>query len=626
MKNILFPLILVSCLLADHMPAQQLKSVVYDFDGFDLTETDLPEGDYSYGDLMYEIAASPLPAAGQTGDRVLKMSLAWNAGYGAFGRGIGRYLELEKKTDQLHFFFYNPVSNGQDAVVEVAIGDDDNLTGNYESASDDSWRKTITIAGKQGWQLISVPLSTLADDNTGGNGVFDISFKDGQLLIVELRFSKPAGTPADPVFYIDMICFSEGGLPKGSQATDLPAKKPGDRCLLGAHQQEKPGEYDKIPEHFEALFPAGAGRKIRYVNTYMQWATNGGTTPHMLPGTGYQNLIDKGYTPIITWEPMFSGHPLTDAVQPDLDEIAGGSFDTYIDAFADKLKAYTDTIIVRLMHEFDGDWYPWCIANNGGDPQKFITAYRHIVDRVKTKGASKVKWMWCPNNSFTPQEPWNRVTDAYPGAGYVDIVATDVYNSHSPQPIPWWRSFRWQTAEIYYYLTTHFPDKPFFICELACRERETSEPSGSQSKAGWIMAMDKELQSYFRKTRAIIFFSENKTEQWAVNSGTAALNSVRDNIWLDDYYFPLVTSVSENASKETPLVYPNPCTGQLTINPAYSGISTVTVRNAAGAFVTRSDILVPGRLDLSELPAGIYIVQLTSPDHGNTDRALVVKE
>src|SRR5690349_11244943 len=93
-----------------HLRSQVLKSIIYDFDGFDAGSSDLPEGEYKYGDLTYQVALNPLSQSDVLGDRVLQLNLNWSAGYGAFGRGISRYIELSQQQDRLNFFFYNPVS------------------------------------------------------------------------------------------------------------------------------------------------------------------------------------------------------------------------------------------------------------------------------------------------------------------------------------------------------------------------------------------------------------------------------------------------------------------------------------------------------------------------------------
>src|SRR5436190_13485284 len=171
---------------------QILKSIVYDFDGFDLNATSIPEGEYKYGDLTYNIAANPLAANDMIGDRVMQLNVNWNNGYAAFGRGISRYVEFDPNTDKFNFYFHNPSTNNQSATFEITIADDDNQNNTYETTSDDSWKKTMTVTATSGWQLFSIPLKDFTDGNTGGNGVFDIAFtqNQGMLLLVEFRFNR----------------------------------------------------------------------------------------------------------------------------------------------------------------------------------------------------------------------------------------------------------------------------------------------------------------------------------------------------------------------------------------------------------------------------------------------------
>lgn len=631
-KKKLLKVLFTACLFAllPTSRAQVLKSIVYDFDGFDLNQTSIPEGDYSYGDLAYKITANPLNQSHMLGDRVLRADVTWNAGYGAFGRGVTRYIEMNRATDRFNFFIYNPTSNNQSATIEIVLGDDDNLDKVYSSSSDDSWRKEITVPGGNNWQLISVPLSDFIDSNPGGNGVFDIAFTQnkGVLLQVELKFLKKNPTAINATFYLDMLCFSEGILPRGTTELDLPYSSPSDYCYLGVFHPTPTGNHATVPQTFHSYFPSVPGKKIVYVNTFLQWATGSSTIANGYPGNSIQTLLSNGYKPIITWEPMFKGYAPLNAVQPNLDKINNGVYDNYIDSVAGRIKQYSDTVIIRLMHEFDGNWYSWSISQNGGDPLKFVNAFKRIVQRFRDKGAYNVKWFWCPNNSFAPNEAYNFIVNAYPGDNYVDIVGTDVYNAHYPVEVPWWRSFRWQTAEVYYYLTKYFPSKPFFVAEQGVRERLATEDPTSQTKAQWYAAMDKELQSNFRKTRALIFFNSNGTQTWAVNTSTAAIQSLTTNFWYDSYYFPqqLVTAVEKNEYGNGLYVYPNPTTGQVTFSYNSSEPKDeffLTVYNSSGAIILTESIKGSTSnfskiSDMSHLSKGLYLVELQIIKNGQT--------
>lgn len=602
--------------------AQLLKSVIYDFDGQDIGQTNLPEGDYALSDLSYEISANPLPAKDMIGDRVLMLNLNWNSGSGGFGRGISRYIEFDHSQDRFNFYFYNPTSNNQDALMEVIITDDDNHNNVYEYAQDDEWHKNLTLTGSSGWQLVSFPLTDFSDANSGGNSVFDIAFTQnkGMLLMAEFKFQKQNASVSNAIFYIDMICFSEGSLPVGATDLDLPDKSPDDYCRLGAFQQELFGQEDLIPSHFESLFPGGSGKKIKYVNYFHDWSIDGSTTANHLPGNEVQNLLTNGYTPVITWEPMFNGHARLDPVQPRLSNIINGDYNTYIDAFANKMKSYNDTIIIRFMHEFEGDWYSWSLSQNNHDPSQYITAYRMVVDRFRQIGATKVKWMWCTNSDYAPYESYNWVVNAYPGDNYIDIVATDIYNNHFPMNSPFWKSFRTQTAESYYYLTKYFPQKPVYICEVGCRERFNYESTTSESKGEWYERMDKEIQSNYNRVRALIFFNASPDQNWLVDSSPYALQSITNNIWNDSYYFPytLIDVPEQLGLSKRLTVFPNPAKGLVTIQyVSETHAFTLQIVDALGKNVYTEMVTdVPHtfyrEINCSAFAPGIYMLSISS--------------
>src|SRR4029077_10165440 len=129
-----------------------------------------------------------------------------------------------------------------------------------------------------------------------------------------------------------------------------------------------------------------------------------------------------------------------------------------------------------------------------------------------------------------PYKAYNWIVSCYPGDNYVDIVATDIYN-HPNLGTPAWKSFRYTYAEVYYILSRWFGQKPLYICEVASRERYSWETAGSQSKGDWLCQMNKDLQSYFPLTRALIFFSLVKEHDWRINSSDGALHSFLDCIW-----------------------------------------------------------------------------------------------
>ena len=78
-----------------------------------------------------------------------------------------------------------------------------------------------------------------------------------------------------------------------------------------------------------------------------------------------------------------------------------GTWDNYIDQWADSARAFGKPMIVSFANEMNGDWFPWSGSYYGGKtpvpgvpnerqgPATFKQAYRHVVDRVRARGSSQ---------------------------------------------------------------------------------------------------------------------------------------------------------------------------------------------------------------------------------------------
>jgi hypothetical protein len=608
---------LAVCIFFTALPAvafsqnARLKYIIYDFDGLNMGQTDLPDGDFKSGDLAYSIDANPLTPSDVLGDRVLRLNLSWNSGAGEFGKAASRFLELSSTADQLNFYFYNPTYNSGSAQVQVSITEDDNGNNTFEGASDDKWIFNTSISTSGGWQLISVPLSSMQDGNSGGNGLFDASYTGaaGKLFSVAFTFTKPTSGSTSEQYYIDMICFTEGGMPQGSTPLELPPGDPSRLCKLGALGGS--ASPDQVPDEIQSFLPAN--KRLSFVN-WFQYYSKSGTVANSFPGPEVQNLIDADVTPIITWESMYSGYSRLNSVQPRLDEIINGSLDGYIDAFANKIKSYSGNVIIRILHEFEGDWYPWSLNENNKDPAKYISAFRHIVDRFRSAGANNVKWMWCLNAEPKPYAIFNYVVSCYPGDNYVDIVATDIYN-HPDLGTPDWKSFRYTMAESYYYLEKHYSHKPIYVCEVGCRERDASEPSGSQSKADWTCMMNKDLKTYFKRVEALVFFSLVKEHDWRINSSGSAEYAFENCIWNDSYYYGPV-GVREKEGTLQLSIFPNPFNNEIHLIPGNlndSGQISITITDVSGKILfSWQGNRMPSLIEPGELAEGVYLLHIVS--------------
>lgn len=127
----------------------------------------------------------------------------------------------------------------------------------------------------------------------------------------------------------------------------------------------------------------------------------------------------------ITWEPWDSSGSHTRQPDYSLRAITAGDHDPYIDRFARSVQAADRPVTLRLMHEMNGNWYPWGSGVNGNRPGDFVAAYRHVHDRFSMLGVTNVQWMWAPNAVYTGGAP---LAPLYPGDAYVDAVGVSNYN------------------------------------------------------------------------------------------------------------------------------------------------------------------------------------------------------
>ncbi len=203
-----------------------------------------------------------------------------------------------------------------------------------------------------------------------------------------------------------------------------------------------------------------------------------------------------GSLPLVFWSPW--DKPYEEDRGPgkfNLNEIIAGTWDAYIDKWADAARDFGHPLIVVFGVEVNGTWFPWSGAyygrdewdrerNNWRGPETFRTAYRHVVDRVRARGATNVKWMFHTNNYPYPYETWNCAAAYYPGSDYVDWLGLSVYGQQfkdEPNPdIP--SLVDWPYEEM----CRLDPKKPIMIAEWATGEFPHSTEGGGLGKADWI--------------------------------------------------------------------------------------------------------------------------------------------
>ena len=275
----------------------------------------------------------------------------------------------------------------------------------------------------------------------------------------------------------------------------LPPLDPAGRIGLGVYTEGVPLDEFASTQEFEQEMR----HKLKYVLWYQSWAGE----DRDFSVEAVRQAADRGYVPVITWEPWKRNFDDPTRVQPDyaLDTIAAGEHDAYIRAWARGARSARVPILMRFAHEQSTQpgvrsWYPW-----QGDPEGYRAAFRHIVSIFDEEGAGNVSFVW----SAMWLDEW--AARYYPGDDYVDVVGTTVLN-HGTAPSADWA--RWRTFDELFagqYRAAEQWAKPVVITELA-----TAEQGGD--KARWLSDALASLGSEYPLVQGIVLFEVASDREW----------------------------------------------------------------------------------------------------------------
>lgn len=510
----------------------QLKFLLEDFEGMNENVAgDLPaNGFFTYGNFKMSVEKTG-EHHGYSGERNMRITRTAKLDHGGWGKGVSVLVSLDQSTDYLNFYVKSEKQNGP-LKWRIELQEDDHPDKVFQKERDDIWQQTVTIEPKGEWQLVSVPLRDFRDANPGGDGGFNIGQYGGCLLVVLFALEDPAQVPPRLAFSVDFICFSKGPLPQGVKIFDPPAAAMNDFCALGAWSSEgNTANFVDIPRSFER--DCGNGKKLGIAHFFQSFSVQGDGGEYHYPSVERINqVIDAGYIPMITLEDHFVNTG-ANTRQPNIYSILEGHFDSFFGYWAHHIKQVKGTVLLRILHEFNGDWYPWCTVKNDRKGELVARAFRYIHNIFRDNNVSNVRFVWCPNSMSVPQESWNDIMDAYPGDEYVDFVGLDIYNgAGTDKGANIWRSFRKEGIENYSRLTQLKPGKPLLICESASRERRAME--GGQTKAEWIAQMGEALRTDMSKVRLLAWFNEKET--FKINSSVESRKAYREYV-MDNSYF-----------------------------------------------------------------------------------------
>ncbi|CAN5675014.1 hypothetical protein BH23GEM10_BH23GEM10_01390 [soil metagenome] len=301
--------------------------------------------------------------------------------------------------------------------------------------------------------------------------------------------------------------------------TDADALRRPERVLLGAYDDGLPGTLEGVLELEDSL-----GVPLPLIQVYTAW---GDRVDQRFPRRIVDAISGIGSIPVITWEPWLTdfentlhpGIPLRD--QRDrggLAGIAAGTYDFYIDAWAQDAIRFGRPVLVRFAHEMNDSYrYPWGPQNNR--PEDFIAAWRRVVQRFRDAGAGNVLWVWAPHIAYDGYEAF------YPGDDVVDWVATGTLNYGAVANWSQW----WTFDEIFGQRYTRLAGfgKPIMIAEFG------SLAVGGD-RADWYARALTDLPERFPAVRALLLFNVGADQtvtyqalDWSILDDSATISAAR---------------------------------------------------------------------------------------------------
>ncbi|MCO6478164.1 MAG: hypothetical protein J5I94_16150 [Phaeodactylibacter sp.] len=308
-------------------------------------------------------------------------------------------------------------------------------------------------------------------------------------------------------------------------------------CVVGMYPENGnellPGGDLHEVDDFEAII----GHEVGSVVWFPTWDDE-------FPTEACRQLHNRGIIPHLTWELFWPsvGPNNTRQTGPNgyegFNDVLAGKYDDYIDRFARDAKAFDQRVLIRFLHEFNGNWYVWSGNKNGqanGGPEKVVAVWKYVVDRFKKIGANNVKWLWVPHGPSTDlsTEPWNNVSNYWPGDEYVDWIGLDGYNFYPQDPWGGDRPLRDfdNCFRALYDSCAVLGDHPMMIAEFGTGEFQYE----GFDKAAWVADAFTKIKTEYPRLKIFTWFNINKELDWRVNSSPEALDAFRKAM-ADPYY------------------------------------------------------------------------------------------
>ena len=255
----------------------------------------------------------------------------------------------------------------------------------------------------------------------------------------------------------------------------LPAPAAG-RFYHGSYPGGVSGEEDDITPRDVQTYEDVVGQKAEWVYFSNNWYAG-----RKFPAKTAEWIRAHGAVPYIRLMLRSRNHAIGKPEKTyTLQSIIDGKFDPDLKAWGRAAAAFGSPLIAEYGTEVNADWFGWNGKFHGGGrkdgfgdpakadgPERFVAAYRHIVDTIRSAGANNITWVFHLDVSDSPEADWNRFENYYPGSDYVQWIAVSCYGAQKPtDDEDEGASFREKFDPVYPRIVKLAPDKPVMVAEF----------------------------------------------------------------------------------------------------------------------------------------------------------------
>ena len=301
---------------------------------------------------------------------------------------------------------------------------------------------------------------------------------------------------------------------------------PEDMLYHGVYPGGKSGNEDDITPGDADAYEKCVGRKAAWIFFSHNWF-NGRQFPAQTAGW----IRERGSIPFIRLMLRSTTEEKRIEKLYTLQAIIDGAFDQDLKRWGQAAKKFGTPLLVEYGTECNGDWFQWNGRWNGGaktdgfgdparsdGPERFVSAYRHIVKTIRAEGADNITWVFHPDANDSPDKQWNRFENYYPGDDVVDWIGVSAYGPQMPVETEC-ESFREMMDRAYRRLDALASGKPVVMLEFGC-----TAGSPAANPEDWAGAALDDLLSN-RWPRIIGFSWWN--EQWENDNNPAHNSNMR---------------------------------------------------------------------------------------------------